>query len=46
MFGQIEKPDIFKIMGLVGIKEEEQLYCFDLINYARNEVLKSREVES
>jgi len=46
MFGQIEKPDTFKIMDLVGIKEEEQLYCFDLINHARNEVLKAREVKS
>ena len=46
MFGPIEKPDIFKIMGLVGIENEEQLYCFDLINSARSEVLKSREVKS
>ena len=46
MFGLIEKPDIFKIMGLVGIEKEEQLHCFDLINNARNEVLKSREVKS
>jgi len=46
MFGLIEKPDIFKIMGLVGIEKEEQLHCFDLINHVRNEVLKSREVKS
>jgi len=46
MFGQIEKPDTFKIMDLVGIKEEEQLYCFDLINHTRNEVLKAREVKT
>jgi len=44
--GQIEKLDVFKIMELVGIKEDEQLYCFDLINHARNEVLKSREVKT
>ena len=45
-FGPIEKPDIFKIMELVGVDGKEQLYCFDLINNARNEVLKLREVKS
>ena len=46
IFGSIERLDMFKIMGLVGIEKEEHLYCFDLINHARSEVLKSREAKS
>lgn len=46
MFGQIEKPDIFELMRLTGIEKENHLFCFDLINNARNEVLKAREVKT
>ena len=45
MFGTIEQPDIFELMRLIGIKKEDHLFCFDLINNARNEVLKAREVK-
>jgi len=46
MFGSIEQPDIFELMRLIGIKQEDHLFCFDLINNARSEVLKAREVKS
>ena len=46
MFGPIEQPDIFELMRLIGIEKEEHLFCFDLINNARNEVLISREVKT
>ena len=46
MFGPIEQPDIFELMKLIGIKKEDQLLCFDLVNTARNEVLKSKEVKT
>jgi len=42
MFGPIEQPDIFELMRLMRIIKEDQLFCFDLVNTARNEVLKSK----
>ena len=44
VFGMIENVDVFRIMKLVGIKQEDQLFVFDLISSARNEVLKRNEV--
>ncbi len=46
MFGPIENPDIFSVMELVGIERENQLFCIDLVNIARIEVLKTREVKT
>lgn len=46
MFGMIERPDIFELMRLIGIEKEDHLFCFDLINNARNEVLAARGVKS
>ena len=44
VFGAIENVDVFKIMKLIGIKQEDQLFVFDLIGSVRNEVLKRNEV--
>jgi len=41
-FSHIEKLDIFETMRLVGIQEEDYLFCIDLVNAARNEFLKSK----
>jgi len=44
-FGAFENIDPFRVMELVGIKEDEKLYCFDLISKARSEVLKARQAK-
>ena len=35
-----ENIDPFKIMDLLGIKEE--LYCLDMVQYARSEVMRAK----
>lgn len=43
VFNVIENIDPFKIMDLVGIKD--QLYCLDLIQSARNEVMEIKRLK-
>lgn len=43
-FGAIETIDVFKIMDLVGIKKEDCLYCLDLIQNARSEVMVNKQL--
>jgi hypothetical protein len=38
VFNVLENVDPFKIMNMLGIKD--QLFCLDLIQSARNEVMK------
>jgi len=40
VFNTIENIDAFRVMDMVGIKEEDQLSCLDLIQHARNEVMR------
>jgi hypothetical protein len=40
VFGSIENIDVFKVMDLIGIKPADQLHCLDMIQAARNEVLR------
>jgi len=40
MFNSIENIDVFKIMELVGIDDRDRLYCLDLIQPVRNEVMR------
>jgi hypothetical protein len=40
VFSSIENVDVFKVMELVGIKKEDQLYCLDLIQLVRGEVMR------
>jgi len=41
VYGMIENIDPFKIMELVGIKEDEKLFCLDLIQNAKSEVTRA-----
>jgi len=34
--------DIFKLMELVGIQKEDTLYCLDLVQFAKSEVMRIR----
>jgi len=43
MFGSIENQNIFTIMDLTGINKIDQLFCLDLINITRSEVLRHRK---
>jgi len=45
VFGVIENIDPFQVMGLVGIEEDEKLFCLDLIQNARSEVMKSQNAK-
>jgi hypothetical protein len=36
----MENIEPFRIMRLVGIKKEDRLFCLDMIQAARNEVLR------
>jgi len=45
VFGSIENLDAFKVMGLVGIKPEDQLHCLDLIQSARGEVMTNKQAK-
>jgi len=45
MAGIIENLDIFKIMDIVGIMPEEHLSCLDLVQGAKNEVMKARQLK-
>jgi len=40
VFNTIKNIDAFRVMDMVGIKEEDQLSCLDLIQHARNEVMR------
>jgi len=42
VFGMIEHIDPFRVMDLVGIHEDERLFCLDLIQNARSEVMKAK----
>jgi len=43
MAGIIENLDVFKIMDMVGISQEDRLYCLDLVQGAKSEVMKDRQ---
>jgi hypothetical protein len=43
VFSSIENADPFKIMELLGV--DDHLYCFDMINFVRNEVIKTRAMK-
>ena len=45
IFGAIENMDAFKIMDMVGIKQEERLYCLDLVQGARSEVMRDKQLK-
>jgi len=40
VFNTIENIDVFKIMELIGIEDRDRLYCLDLIQTVRNEVMR------
>jgi hypothetical protein len=40
VFNIMENIEPFKIMRLVGIEKADRLYCLDMIQAARNEVLR------
>lgn len=42
VFNVIEN-DPFKIMDMIGIEKDDRLFCLDLIQGARNEVLKVQQ---
>lgn len=46
MFNSTGNIDTLKIMDMVGIEKEDQLFCFDLIQAARNEVLYERSIKN
>jgi len=39
VFSTIENIDVFKIMRMIGIAKKDRLYCLDLVQLARNEVM-------
>jgi len=41
----IEGINVFEIMDLIGIKNDDKLYCLDSVQYARNEVMKVKQRE-
>lgn len=43
VFNVIENIDPFKVMDLLGVKD--QLYCLDLIQSARNEVMEIKRLK-
>jgi hypothetical protein len=45
MFGAIENQDAFKIMDTLGIKPDERLYCLDLIQAAKGEVMRDKQIK-
>ena len=44
VFNVLENVDPFKIMDMLGVKD--QLYCLDLIQSARNEVLEIKRLRN
>ena len=44
VFNVIENIDPFKIMSMLGV--EDQLYCLDLIQSARNQVMELKRAEN
>ena len=42
----IENINTFQIMELVGIRNDEKLFCLDLIQYARSEVMRAKNAEN
>lgn len=44
VFNVLEHIDPFKIMDMLGV--DDQLYCLDLVQTARNEVLKVRRAKN
>ena len=46
VFGMIEHIDPFQIMDLVGIQENEKLFCLDLIQNAKSEVMRARNAKT
>jgi len=45
MFGAIENLDVFIIMDMVGIGSDERLYCLDLVQGAKGEVMKDKQLK-
>jgi len=45
VFGVIENIDPFKVMNLVGIEDDEKLFCLDLIQNAKSEVTRSKNAK-
>jgi len=45
MFGSIENLDVFIIMDMVGIGSDERLYCLDLVQGAKGEVMKDKQLK-
>lgn len=43
MAGIIKNLDVFKIMDIVGIMPEDRLYCLDLVQGAKSEVMKDKQ---
>jgi hypothetical protein len=46
VFNVLENIDPFKIMGAVGIRTEDHIYCLDLIQAARNKVLEIKRLKN
>ncbi len=40
MFNSIENIDPFRIMKMVGVHKDDRLFCLDLIQVTRNEVMR------
>lgn len=45
VFGMIENIDPFRVMDLVGIIEDEKLFCLDLIQNAQSEVMRANNAK-
>lgn len=44
VFNALENIDPFKVMDMLGVKDK--LYCLDLVQTARNEVLNVRKAKN
>jgi hypothetical protein len=40
VFNSIENIDPFRIMKMVGVHKDDRLFCLDLIQVTRNEVMR------
>jgi len=45
IFGAIENLDAFRIMDMIGIKKKDQLYSLDLIQSAKGEVMRHKQLK-
>ena len=46
VFGVLENIDPFHVMELVGIQENGKLFCLDLIQNARSEVMRAKNAKN